>query len=78
MKFLIAIVDDHANSPLQDTSSKQEVTIVRRNIDTFEVVESAAWEALKLACADAWPDNPHWPEMYLQKARSNIQVRSAR
>jgi hypothetical protein len=31
-------------------------------------------EALRIACADAWPDNPHWPELYMQRARNNMQV----
>ena len=35
---------------------------------------AVAQEALRLACQDAWPKNPHWSEIYLKRAASNINV----
>lgn len=35
-------------------------------------------KALELACQDAWPGNPHWPALYIQKARSAIGVAELR
>lgn len=38
--------------------------------DAEELIEryEEARAALRLACEDAWPGQPQWPELYLQRA----------
>lgn len=39
-----------------------------------EAQNVALREALRLACADAWPNQPHWPVLYEERAAENVQT----
>jgi hypothetical protein len=39
---------------------------------------AAVTEALRIACADAWPNQPQWPELYIKRAQNNLTVKTSK
>jgi hypothetical protein len=57
--------------------SAQPVEWSRQLIEELSAAETQVVvlkEALKIACADAWPNQPQWPALYEGRAAENIQT----
>ena len=47
-----------------------KIQIYDRKLNAYE-------EALRIACADAWPGESQWHALYLKRAKSNLSVAEA-
>jgi hypothetical protein len=54
--------------------SKETIRCLKEDFAVAEAQVVVLKEALKIACADAWPNQPQWPALYEGRAAENIQT----